>query len=88
MCVSLCVCTYLMVTENQKSLSDTYTQERNPNITQKIVIKSQGMRAKEEKGTKRTHRNKPPKMNKMTVKYIPSNNFFKCQCSKYSNENI
>ena len=40
-----------MVTTNQKSIIDTHTQKKtkkkNPNTTLKIVIKSQGKRAKE-----------------------------------------
>ena len=69
--VSLSVGTYFMVTANQKSLSytDTHTRKESKHNTKKSH-KSQGMRAKEEKGTKKTHRNKPPKVNKMTVKYI------------------
>ena len=43
-----------MVSTNQRSIKDTYTKrERNPNITIKIVIKSQGKRAKEEERNKK-----------------------------------
>ena len=39
-----------MVTTNQKSPMDTYTKrERNPNITVKIIIKSQRKKAEEER---------------------------------------
>ena len=39
-----------MVITHQKSILDTHTEkrEKNPNITLRIVIKSQGKRAKEE----------------------------------------
>ena len=43
-----------MVTVNQKcsNIIDTRTkQERNPNVTLKMIIKSQGNRAKEEQKT-------------------------------------
>ena len=40
----------LMVITHQKSILDTHTEkrEKNPNVTLRIVIKSQGKRAKEE----------------------------------------
>ena len=41
-----------MITTNQKSMIDTQKRERNPNITLKIVIKSQEKTAKEEKRNK------------------------------------
>ena len=37
-----------MLTTNQKHVIHTKKRERNPNITLKIVIKSQGKRAREE----------------------------------------
>ena len=43
----------LMVTTNQKSIIGIHTKKkRNPNITLKIIIKSQGQRAKEERNKK------------------------------------
>ena len=47
----------LMVITNQKSILDTHTEkrEKNPNITLRIVIKSQGKRAKEETKTSRKY---------------------------------
>ena len=42
-----------MITTNQKSMIDTQKRERNPNITLKIVIKSQEKTAKEEKRNKK-----------------------------------
>ena len=50
-----------METTNQKSIMYRYThkkRERNPNITQKAVIKSQGKRAKEEERNKKEPQNK------------------------------
>ena len=47
-----------MVTTNQKSIIDLHTKrERNPNITLKIVIKSQEKRTKE--GTKKNYKITP-----------------------------
>ena len=37
-----------MVTKNQNSVTDTHRRERNPNITLKIIIKSQGKRRNKE----------------------------------------
>ena len=39
----------LIVITNQTSIRDTHTRERNPNITLKIVVKSQRKRTKEER---------------------------------------
>ena len=47
-----------MLTTNPKSTTDTHRKERNPNLTLKIIFKSEGKRAKEEernrKATKTT----------------------------------
>ena len=69
-------------------VTQTHTQERNPNITLEIVIKSQGTRAKEEKGTKKDPQKQTPQSEQNDSKHIPINNFSKCKSSKYSNENI
>ena len=54
-----------METTNQKSIIDTHTKkERTPNITLKIVIKSQGTRTKEEERNKKELKKK---INKMTI---------------------
>ena len=48
---------------NQKSVLDTYTQkERNPYITLKIVVKSQGKREKKKKRTMKKKKNKTSKL--------------------------
>ena len=42
----------LMVTTNQKSITDIYTEKKNPNITLNLVIKSrQKLQRKEQKTT-------------------------------------
>ena len=51
-------------------------------------MKSQGMRAKEEKGTKKDPQKQTPQSEQNDSKHIPINNFSKCKSSKYSNENI
>ena len=56
-----------MVTTNQKPIRETHTKrERNPNITLKIVIKSQRKRAKEEE-TKKTTKKTQTTINKMAI---------------------
>lgn len=40
-----------MLTTNPKSTTDTHRKERNPNLTLKIIFKSEGKRAKKKKGT-------------------------------------
>ena len=58
-----------MVITHQKSMLDTHTEkrEKNPNVTLRIVIKSQEKRTKEE-GKKRTYENKPKSINKMALR--------------------
>ena len=46
-----------MVTPNQKFVIDTHKRGRNPNITLKMVITSQGKITKEERGKKRNRKN-------------------------------
>lgn len=56
-----------MITTNQKPIIDVHTQkERNPNISLKIVIKSQGMRVKKEKNQKELLK-QPLQINKMAI---------------------
>ena len=55
--------TNITVTTNQKSKIDTQKRERNPDITSKILIKSQWKRAKE--GNKKDHKNNPKTTHKM-----------------------
>ena len=56
----------LMVTTNQKSVIDTNIKKnRNPNMTLKIVIKSQEKRTKEEKNT---FKNNPKTIDKMAMR--------------------
>ena len=54
-----------MVTTNQK-IYNTYTHKKtmDPNITLKIVIKSQEKRAKEEKGNKKELQRTPKQLTK------------------------
>ena len=49
-----------MVITHQKSMLDTHTEkrEKNPNVTLRIVIKSQGKRAKDEDKRTKTTRKK------------------------------
>ena len=47
-----------MVTTNQKSIIATHIHKRNPNTTLKVIIKSQGKRAKEEE-TKSNYKTTP-----------------------------
>ena len=57
----------LMVTAKQKSIIDIHTKrKRNPNITLKIVIKSQEKRTKEEREERPTKTNL--KINKMAIR--------------------
>ena len=58
----------LKVTTNPKPITDKHTQkrERNPNVTPKIVIKSQGKRAKEEEN-KKNYKNKKKTITKMAI---------------------
>lgn len=56
-----------MITTNQKPITDVHTQkERNPNISLKIVIKSQGMRVEKEKNQKELLK-QPLQINKMAI---------------------
>ena len=56
----------------------------NPNLTLKILIKSQGKNAKEEERNKdlQTTRKRVTSGNN----YIPTNNYFKCKWPKCSNQ--
>ena len=57
----------LQIYKNQKSVIDTNTKrERNPNITLKIVIRSQGKRTKEERNKKELQK-QPNTDFKMTI---------------------
>ena len=58
----------------------------NPNIRLKTVNKSQGKRTKEEE-TEKNYKNNPKTINKMAIKYIAINNYFKCKWTKCSNQN-
>ena len=62
----------------------THTRESNPNITKKIVIKSQRKRAKEEAGEGGLKNNQKT-INKIVSKYMPNNNYFKYKWTKCSN---
>ena len=53
----------LIITINQKSIIDTQKRERNPGIILKIVIKSQGKRAKEKKRNKKATKTTPKQQN-------------------------
>ena len=46
----------LMLTTKQKSIIQTRKIERNPNITLKIVIKSQGKRERKKEGTQKNYK--------------------------------
>ena len=72
-----------MVSTNQKPIIDIHTTKRetNANVTLKIIIESQGKRAKREQ--KRTTQPENNKQNGNT--YIPINNYFKCNLTKCSN---
>ena len=48
-----------MVIKTQKCVIHTCKKERNPSLTQKIVIESQGKRAKEEKLRKKELHKQP-----------------------------
>ena len=70
-----------MVITHQKSVLDTHKEkrEKNPNVTLRIIIKSQGRRAKEE--TKKAR--KQLKNNEHNgKKYIPVNTYFKYKRTK------
>ena len=61
----------------------THKREGNPNITLKIVIKSQGKR-KKKKGTKKNYKNKMKTIYKMAINTYLS--IIKCKWTKCSKD--
>ena len=87
--VSVCVCTYLMVTANQKSVSytDTHTRkESNHNTRNSHQITRDESKRRER--NKKDPQKQTPQSEQNDSKHIPINNFSKRKSSKYSNENI
>ena len=80
----------LIVMANQKLIIDTCTKkrERNPNITLKIIIISQGKREKK-KGRKSNYKNNQKTITKMAIStYLSIITLNVCTWTKYSNKKI
>ena len=75
-----------MVTTNQKFMIHTHKRERNPNITLKTVIKTQGKRAKEDERNKNKLQEQTKDNERNGNKYILINNYFKCKWTKCLNQ--
>ena len=75
-----------MVTRNQETMIDTHKKEKNPNITLKKVIKSQGKTRREEERSKEELQKQPENTEQNGNKYTPINNYFECKQKKCSNQ--
>ena len=77
--------TNLVVTTNQNRYTHT-KREREPNITLKIVIKSQGKRTKQEERNQKELQKQPVTKTQNGGKHIHINNYFKYKSTQCSNQ--